>query len=120
MIDPADRLPVHFGSLQSLHRTPELHVLTLFRAVSLAEGLSLLVILSVTAGFISRDYVFVLGMTHGVIFIAYVLLSLLISHRRGWSVLIWLAIVAAGLVPFAFLLVERLVKWEPDESKPRS
>ena len=85
-------------------------MLTLFRAISLAEGLSLLVILSVTAGFISRDYVFVLGMTHGVIFMVYSAMSLMVSHRQGWSVITWLATVAAGVIPFAFLAMEIFLK----------
>jgi integral membrane protein len=87
-------------------------MLNLFRIASLAEGVSLLVILSVTAGFISRDYVFVLGMTHGVLFMIYCVLSLLVSHRQGWSVLTWLATVAAGMIPFAFVLMERFLEKE--------
>jgi integral membrane protein len=87
-------------------------MLTLFRAISLAEGLSLLVILSVTAGFIPRDYVFVLGMTHGVIFMIYSALSLAVSHRQGWPVLTWLLTFAAGMVPFAFVLVDIFLKKE--------
>lgn len=87
-------------------------MLNLFRITSLAEGISLLVILSVTAGFIPRDYVFVLGMTHGVIFMIYCALSLLVSHRQGWSVVTWLLTLLAGVVPFAFLLVERFLQKE--------
>ena len=87
-------------------------MLNLFRIVSLAEGLSLLVILSVTAGFISRDYVFVLGMTHGVIFMVYCVLSLLVSHRQGWSVITWLLSVLAGVIPFAFIAMELFLEKE--------
>ena len=87
-------------------------MLNLFRIASLAEGLSLLVILSVTAGFISRDYVFVLGMTHGVIFMIYCAMSLAVSHRQDWSVVTWLLTLAAGVVPFAFVLVEIFLKKE--------
>ncbi len=87
-------------------------MIKLFRFASLAEGLSLLVILSVSLGFISRDHVYVLGMTHGVIFMVYCLLSLLVSHRQGWAVGTWLLTLAAGVVPFAFVLVERYLKKE--------
>lgn len=87
-------------------------MLKLFRIISLAEGLSLLVILSVTAGFISRDYVFVLGMTHGIIFMAYCALSLMVSHRQNWSVVTWLLTLAAGVVPFAFVLMEVFLEKE--------
>lgn len=77
-----------------------------FRIVSLVEGISLLVILSVTLGLISREYVYVLGMTHGVVFLIYCGLSLLVSHRQGWSIMRWLLLLVAGTVPFAFVLVE--------------
>jgi integral membrane protein len=87
-------------------------MLKIFRLISLAEGVSLLVILSVTLGVISRDYVYVLGMTHGVIFLAYCALSLIVSHRQGWSVLTWLLVLGAGTVPFAFLLVEAFLRKE--------
>lgn len=87
-----------------------------FRAVSFLEGLSYLTILSVTLGFISRDYVFPIGMGHGVLFILYLFLSLTVSNKQGWSILIWLALFAAAVVPFGFIPVEyylRKVNQEP-------
>ena len=87
-------------------------MLNTFRLASLAEGVSLLVILSVTLGLISRDYVYVLGMTHGILFLIYGLFSLIVSHRQGWSVITWVLTLAAGTVPFAFLLVERFLRKE--------
>jgi integral membrane protein len=87
-------------------------MLQLFRIASLAEGISLLVILSVTVGLISRDYVYVLGMTHGVLFLFYGALSLVVSHRQNWSVVTWLLILLASVVPFAFIPVERFLEKE--------
>jgi len=87
-------------------------MLKLFRIASLAEGISLLVILSVTIGFISRDYVYVLGMTHGVLFLFYCAFSLVVSHRQKWSVVTWVLILLASLVPFAFIPVEIFLKRE--------
>jgi integral membrane protein len=87
-------------------------MLKLFRIASLAEGISLLVILSVTIGFISRDYVYVLGMTHGVLFLLYCAFSLVVSHRQKWSVVTWVLILLASLVPFAFIPVEIFLKRE--------
>lgn len=93
-------------------------MLNVFRVASLAEGLSLLVILSVTLGFISREYVYVLGMTHGVLFLTYFVLSLMVSHRQGWSVITWLLTVAAGIVPFAFVLMELFLEKELRKAAP--
>jgi len=82
----------------------------LFRLVSLLEGISYLIILSVTIGFISRDFVSILGITHGVLFIAYLVLSLQVSHKQSWSVIIWLLVLLASIVPFAFIAVDLYLK----------
>lgn len=83
-----------------------------FRLVSLSEGISYLVILSVTAGIISREYVFPLGATHGALFILYLFASLQVSHRQGWSIVTWLLIFLAAVVPFAFIAVEVFLRRE--------
>lgn len=93
-------------------------MLGLFRAISIIEGLSYLVILCVTLGVISRDYVFMLGMTHGVLFMVYLVVSLLTSNSRGWSVLVWLALFMAALVPFAFIPVELFLRREAQKTMP--
>ncbi len=87
----------------------------LFRLVSIFEGFSYLLILSVTLGLISRDFVFQLGIGHGVLFIAYLMLSLHASHKRGWSVIVWLLVFLASLVPFAFIAVELFIRKEIGE-----
>ena len=83
-----------------------------FRIVSVVEGLSFLMILCVTFGIISRDFVFYLGMFHGVLFIAYLVLSLFVTDKQGWSILIWLALFLAAVIPFAFIIVELLLRKE--------
>ena len=83
-----------------------------FRVVSVVEGLSFLTILSVTFGIISRDFVFYIGMFHGVLFIAYLVLSLIVTDKKGWSILIWLALILASVIPFAFIVVEFLLRKE--------
>ncbi|WP_028469003.1 DUF3817 domain-containing protein [Neptunomonas japonica] len=89
----------------------------LFRLVSLSEGISYLLILSVTLGIISRDYVFPLGVVHGVLFIGYMLLSLNVSHRQNWSVLVWLLVFFASIVPFAFIIAELFLRKETSENE---
>jgi hypothetical protein len=43
-------------------------MLKFFRGISILEGLSFLLILCVSMGIISRDFVSILGMGHGVLF----------------------------------------------------
>lgn len=87
-------------------------MLKLFRTISLIEGMSYLLILCVTLGFISRDLVSTIGMGHGVLFIAYTVLSLLASRKQGWSVGVWLLVFLSAIVPFAFILVEMFLQKE--------
>lgn len=77
-----------------------------FRIVSVAEGLSYLAILCITLGLISREFISYLGMLHGILFIVYLALSFTLSEKKGWSILIWLALFLAAVVPFAFIVVE--------------
>lgn len=81
-----------------------------FRIISLLEGLSFLTILSVTLGVISRDYVYLLGMAHGALFVVYLIFSLAISSKQGWSLLVWLGLFLASLIPFAFIPVELFLR----------
>jgi integral membrane protein len=85
-------------------------MLKAFRAVSILEGISYLIILSVTLGFITRDFVSVLGMAHGVLFMLYLSMSLSLTNSKGWSVMIWVLLLIASLVPFAFIPVEYFMK----------
>ncbi|MEK7990767.1 MAG: DUF3817 domain-containing protein [Thiotrichaceae bacterium] len=85
-------------------------MLKAFRTISVLEGLSYLIILSVTFSLISRDYVSPLGMLHGVLFVFYLVLSLLVSNKKGWSILVWGLLFLASLIPFAFILVEMYLR----------
>jgi len=87
-------------------------VLKFFRVASLVEGTSYLLILCVTLGFISRDYVSSLGMGHGVLFIVYLLLSILVTRQQGWSIRVWLLLFLSAFIPFAFVPVEMFLQKE--------
>lgn len=81
-----------------------------FRAISILEGLSYLVILSVAFGIIGRDYVFQIGMTHGVLFLLYLLFSLVVCNQYRWSLMTWLPLFIAAIIPFAFIPVEMYLR----------
>lgn len=86
-----------------------------FRLLSLVEGLSLLVLLFVAMPAkyqFGVDFVWPVGMTHGVLWLAYVLASLLVSHALKWSVLAWLLALLSSVVPFGFVLLDRRLKRE--------
>lgn len=84
----------------------------LFRGLSFIEGMSYLMILCVSFGIISREYVFILGITHGVLFMLYSVFSLVVSHKFSWPVWTWLLIFLAAIIPGAFILVELFIRKE--------
>lgn len=85
-------------------------MLNFFRITGLFEGFSYLAILSVSLGFVSRDYVSSLGMVHGLLFMLYLFLSLQVSTQKRLSLKVWLPLFAASLIPFAFIPVEFYLK----------
>ncbi|HEY9033501.1 MAG TPA: DUF3817 domain-containing protein [Pseudomonadales bacterium] len=89
-------------------------MLTVFRWMSLVEGLSLLLLLGVAVPlkywFHQPQFVPWVGMTHGLLFLAYIVLSLLTSHRQRWSVLFWLLTVLCSVIPFAFVVLDIRLK----------
>lgn len=85
-------------------------MLNTFRMISILEGLSYLLILGVAFGVIGRDYVFQIGMTHGVLFMLYLVTSLLVCNKQRWSLMIWLPLFFAAVVPFAFIAVDMFLR----------
>jgi len=85
-------------------------MLKTFRAISVLEGVSFLLILSIAFGMISRDYVFQIGMTHGVLFMLYLVSSLIVCNKQRWSLKIWLPLFFASIIPFAFIPVEMILQ----------
>lgn len=89
-------------------------MLITFRSLSLIEGASLATLLFIAMPLkyylAFPSVVPAVGMAHGVLFLAYLLMSLAVSHRERWSVGFWGVVLLAGLVPFGCLLLERKLK----------
>lgn len=84
-----------------------------FRTVALLEAVSYLALLVAT--FVKRviegpDLVPVLGPIHGILFLAYVLLTLLVRDEQGWTLGQTLIVLVASTIPFgAFVVNSRMV-----------
>lgn len=90
-----------------------------FRVLSLVEGLSLITLLFIAMPAryqLGIDFVWPVGMAHGLLWIAYVLFSLAVSHAQRWSVLIWMLALACSVIPFGFVLLDRRLKREQGEA----
>ena len=91
-------------------------MLKLFRVLSIAEGLSLLTLFFVAMPakyhFAAFDIVWPVGMTHGVLWLSYLVISLMVSHKVGWNILYWLLVLFISIVPFAFILLDKNISYE--------
>jgi len=86
-----------------------------FRILSLIEGLSLLTLLFIAMPAryqFGYDFVWQVGMAHGVLWLTYVVLSLLVSHKQSWSVMFWMLVLACSVIPFAFVFLDSRLKSE--------
>ena len=90
-------------------------MLKTFRMLSLIEGISLITLLFIAMPAkyqFGYDFVWQVGMTHGLLWLAYVTLSLPVSHKRSWSVMFWMLVLLASIVPFACFFLDSKLKQE--------
>ena len=99
-------------------------MLSFFRKLSLIEGLSLIGLLLIAMPakyhFGVVDSIWMMGMTHGVLWLAYFLVSLTVSHQQNWSVMFWLVVLFASVIPFACFILDRKLKVNQQEGVPVS
>lgn len=91
-------------------------MLKFFRMLSLVEGFSLLTLLFVAMPAkyqFGYDFVWQVGMTHGLLWLSYFMLSLLVSHKQNWSVMFWLLVLLSSVTPFACFFLDAKLKREP-------
>jgi len=92
-------------------------VLKSFRLLSLVEGLSLITLLFIAMPAryqLGVDFVWPVGMAHGLLWLAYVAFSLVVSHLQRWSVWLWLLALLCSVLPFGFLLLD----WRLKRARP--
>jgi len=85
-------------------------MLNIFRIVAFLEGLSYIALLfiAVPIKYLYGDpqYVKLLGMPHGVLFMAYIVLALLLSSEMVWKRKNLFIILIASVIPFGTFYVE--------------
>lgn len=82
-----------------------------FRLIALLEGISyiLLLFIATPIKYLNNDPSFVklLGMPHGLLFIAYIILALVIRSEQKWNQKTTLIILAAAIIPFGTFYIDR-------------
>ncbi|MEM6517271.1 MAG: DUF3817 domain-containing protein [Bacteroidota bacterium] len=85
-------------------------MLNLFRIIALLEGLSYIALLfiAVPIKYFADDpqYVKMLGMPHGVLFLAYIVFAFLIASEMGWNRKTLFIVLLASIIPFGTFYIE--------------
>lgn len=86
-------------------------MIKLFRLITLLEGSSYLLLLfvAVPLKYLMGDesYVKLLGMPHGVLFIAYIILSFVMRKKMNWNTTSFNIILLASIIPFGTFYVDK-------------
>tara|TARA_B000000475_G_C15981193_1_gene441082 strand:+ start:251 stop:523 length:273 start_codon:yes stop_codon:yes gene_type:complete len=86
-------------------------MIKLFRLTALLEGISyiLLLFIAVPIKYLWDDptYVKFLGMPHGILFIGYIIFSILGKIKYKWSSLQFFIVAVASLIPFGTFYIDR-------------
>ena len=86
-------------------------MIKLFRLITLLEGISYLLLLffAVPLKYLVGDesYVKLLGMPHGVLFIAYIILSFVMRKKMNWNTTSFIIILLASIIPFGTFYVDK-------------
>ncbi|MDC1395137.1 DUF3817 domain-containing protein [Bacteroidia bacterium] len=86
-------------------------MLNVFRIVSYLEGISYLLLLGVgvplkyLAG--NDSWVKSLGMPHGMLFLAYIILAIVVRQMKNWNFKTFLIVLVASLIPFGTFYVDK-------------
>lgn len=85
----------------------------IFKYVAISEGISYLLLLAnmlfikPTNLELYKSLLFPIGMSHGILFIAYLFLAVMIKARQNWSFMELLIVLTASLVPFGTFFIEK-------------
>lgn len=84
---------------------------TFFRVVSFLEGTSylLLLFIAVPIKYWMNDpqYVKLLGMPHGLLFVGYIVLAFLLRSELNWNIKTFVAVLLASILPFGTFYVDK-------------
>ncbi len=86
---------------------------TLFRIIAFLEGVSYILLLGFASPYRiftgDKQYVQMLGMPHGILFILYLILAYLIKDNQEWDKNRFIKVLLASVIPFGTFYVE--AKW---------
>lgn len=84
-----------------------------FKIIAILEGCSFLLLLSNMLFIKPNDLIlyknllFPIGMSHGILFIAYVYLAFMIKEKQNWNIKDLIVIILGSLLPFGAFYIEK-------------
>ncbi|WP_139958100.1 DUF3817 domain-containing protein [Flavicella sediminum] len=88
-----------------------MNLIQLFRTVSVAEGVSLLLLFGVAMPlkymYDSPLMVEIVGMLHGLLFISYVLFAIVYKFKAKWGIDTLIIVITASIVPFGTFYIDK-------------
>ena len=85
--------------------------LTLFRIIAFLEGVSYILLLFIATPikyFLNEPkYVKLLGMPHGLLFIAYIVLAVIVGAKLKWDKKVMRVVLLASIIPFGTFYVDK-------------
>lgn len=85
--------------------------INLFRIVALLEGISyiLLLFIATPIKYLANDpqYVKLLGMPHGILFIAYIALAFVFKNDFSWNNKQFIKVLLASIIPFGTFYIDK-------------
>ena len=88
-----------------------MRILNIFRVVAFLEGISYILLLFVAVPFkyLNNDpqYVKLLGMPHGLLFVAYVIMAVWFGKDFKWSNGIMFKVLLAAIIPFGTFYIDK-------------
>lgn len=88
-------------------------MLRFFKIVALLEGISLIVLftnmLAIKPAYLElyKSLVFPIGMSHGLLFVGYIILATMLKFEESWSFKKYTVVCVASLLPFGTFYVEK-------------
>lgn len=88
-------------------------MLKIFKNVAILEGISYLalffnmLVIKPSNIELYKSLLYPIGMTHGILFIGYVLMTVLLKKSQEWDYKTTLIILGASLLPFATFFIEK-------------
>lgn len=98
-----------------------MNLINLFRIIAILEGLSyvLLLFIATPIKYFTQNEILVklLGMPHGILFIAYIVMAFLIKNKNQWINKHFIWVLLASLIPFGTFVVERKITKKTAQTK---